>query len=99
MYDKQLQLHARLVNSDMLQYASVRLVNNDMLQYARLVKGLRDWGYGLTFRCVFIQHLEGSHVGVPGSRDHVGLSIRALPHGLLHKGTYTQKIVRNDIQS
>jgi hypothetical protein len=31
-------------------------------------------GYRIT------EQLEGGHVGVPGSRDEVGLPIRALPH-------------------
>ena len=34
----------------------------------------------LTFSCIFVEQLEGGHVGVPGSRDEVGLPIRALPH-------------------
>lgn len=39
----------------------------------------------LTFRGVFIQCLEDCQVRVPCSCDHIGLSIRALPHRLLRK--------------
>lgn len=39
----------------------------------------------LTFGCVFIQWLEGCHVWVPCSCDHIGLPIRALLHRFLRR--------------
>ena len=45
-----------------------------------------------TFRGIFIERLECSHVGVPGSRDEVGLPVRALPHWLLRSNTNISRL-------